>query len=148
MRILKTASGKKTVKISKSEWSDIGKKAGWIKMAQFQVVDDDFNRSHYKDIIGKTFDSPPSYAHVKKINEMQEPISNEERGFKYYINLDERGEFYADVRNEDDDTVFEIKGYEIFENGYMKHKNDLDGLKNHLVDLGVIEPRDYISKAN
>lgn len=31
MKIVKTASGKKTIKISKKEWSDIGKKAGWMK---------------------------------------------------------------------------------------------------------------------
>ena len=30
MKILKTASGKQTIKISKSEWNNIGKKAGWI----------------------------------------------------------------------------------------------------------------------
>jgi DNA-directed RNA polymerase subunit M/transcription elongation factor TFIIS len=29
MRLIKTASGKKTVKISKSEWQSIGKTAGW-----------------------------------------------------------------------------------------------------------------------
>jgi hypothetical protein len=28
--------------------------------------------------------------------------------FKYYVNLDERGEFYADVRNEQGKTVYEI----------------------------------------
>ena len=34
MKIIKTASGKQTIKISKSEWTSIGKKAGWIKNAQ------------------------------------------------------------------------------------------------------------------
>jgi hypothetical protein len=34
MKIVKTASGKKTVKISKKEWKEIGNKAGWIKEAQ------------------------------------------------------------------------------------------------------------------
>ena len=29
MKIIKTASGKKTIKISRSEWEGIGKKAGW-----------------------------------------------------------------------------------------------------------------------
>lgn len=33
MRIV-TANGKKTVKMSKTEWAEIGKKAGWMKMAQ------------------------------------------------------------------------------------------------------------------
>ena len=33
MILIKTASGKKTIKISKSEWQSIGKTAGWIKTA-------------------------------------------------------------------------------------------------------------------
>ena len=33
MKIIKTASGKKTIKLSKSEWQSIGKKAGWVKVA-------------------------------------------------------------------------------------------------------------------
>jgi len=33
MKLVKTASGKQTIKISKSEWKAIGKKAGWNKTA-------------------------------------------------------------------------------------------------------------------
>ena len=33
MKLIKTASGKKTIKISKREWQAIGKKAGWMKTA-------------------------------------------------------------------------------------------------------------------
>ena len=33
MKLVKTASGKQTIKISKSEWTSIGKKAGWMKVA-------------------------------------------------------------------------------------------------------------------
>lgn len=70
----------------------------------------------------------------------------------YHINLDERGSFYADVRDESDKTVFEIKaGNElgadessIFEDGFMRHKNDINGLANYLVDLGVIAKGDGI----
>ena len=37
MRLLKTASGKKTIKMSKSEWTAIGKEAGWVnKISQQQ----------------------------------------------------------------------------------------------------------------
>ena len=56
----------------------------------------------------------------------------------YYINLDERGEFYADVRDRFNDTVYEIKGYDIFEDGFMEHKNDLNGLCEYLVSLSVL----------
>ena len=34
MKILKTASGKKTIKMSRKEWKEIGKKAGWMKKAE------------------------------------------------------------------------------------------------------------------
>lgn len=73
--------------------------------------------------------------------------------YEYHINLDERGSFYADVRDEDGKTVFEIRdgaefndGVEIygddgsiFQDGYMKHKNDLIGLEKYLKQLGIIE---------
>lgn len=58
--------------------------------------------------------------------------------YRYFINLDERGEFYADVRNTRDRTVLEIKGFEIFEDGWMRHKHDLAGLKHYLVHLGLM----------
>lgn len=58
----------------------------------------------------------------------------------YFINLDERGDFYADVRNAFQKTVFEISGFEIFEDGFMANKNDLDGLREYLVSLGIMIP--------
>jgi hypothetical protein len=33
MKLTKTASGKQAIKISKKEWEDLGKKAGWMKEA-------------------------------------------------------------------------------------------------------------------
>lgn len=33
MKLVKTASGKKSIKMSKSEWEAMGKKAGWVKEA-------------------------------------------------------------------------------------------------------------------
>jgi len=33
MKLSKTASGKTTVKLSKTEWTNLGKKAGWFKKA-------------------------------------------------------------------------------------------------------------------
>lgn len=66
--------------------------------------------------------------------------------FGYYINLDERGDFRADVRNAAGETVFNILAgtsleedeTSIFEDGFMRHKNDLDGLTAYLQDLKVI----------
>ena len=69
--------------------------------------------------------------------------------YEYYINLDERGEFYADVRRQSDDvTVYEIHGYDIFEDGFMRHKQDLDGMRSYLIDLSIIPIDSDIVKAN
>jgi len=98
MKIVKAASGKQAVKMSKKEWQSIGKKAGWMKTADFG----------------------------------EDPSTT----FEYHINLDERGEFFADVRNsQTDETVFEIKGFEIFEEGYMSSADDVAGLKDYLVNV-------------
>lgn len=59
--------------------------------------------------------------------------------YGYCINLDERGDFYADVRDPAGKTVFEIRGFEIFEDGFMRNKHDLAGLQEHLAGLGFID---------
>ena len=66
--------------------------------------------------------------------------------FGYYVDLDERGSFRADVRNESGQTVFEVLAGDelaadetsLFEDGFMRDKSDLAGLQAHLCDLGVI----------
>lgn len=61
------------IKLSKSQWEEMGKKAGWIRTAEkYLVVDNDFNRANYPNLVGKTFDSPPSYAQVKVIKDVEE----------------------------------------------------------------------------
>ena len=46
MKITKSASGKKEIRISKSEWENIGKQAGWMKQAQY---DDNFGHYNIED---------------------------------------------------------------------------------------------------
>lgn len=62
--------------------------------------------------------------------------------FGYYINLDERGSFFADVRDDAGETIFEIRcegdDFWIFEDGWMESKLDVDGLADYMVDLGLI----------
>lgn len=56
----------------------------------------------------------------------------------YHINLDERGEFYADVRNSSGKTIFAFHGCDgLFEDGWMKHKRDTAGLLEYLRHLGL-----------
>ena len=52
MKLIKTASGKKTIKMSKKEWQSIGKKAGWMKKALYSDsgLPEDTNISQKDDL--------------------------------------------------------------------------------------------------
>lgn len=71
--------------------------------------------------------------------------------YTYHINLDERGYFYADVRNSSGKTVYEVKAgnslddpdneTSIFDDGFMRDKHDMAGLKEYLVGLGIMSSK-------
>jgi len=67
--------------------------------------------------------------------------------YEYYINLDERGEFSADVRDPNGKTVVEF-GEGIFEDGFMRNKNDISGLEDYLKSVKIIKSSDRVVKAN
>ena len=78
-----------------------------------------------------------------------------ERIFQYFINLDERGEFYADVRKLDGTTVYEIRcpGVDeedttIFDDGFMNDKHDIDGLKAYLQDIKILPATAILTEGN
>jgi hypothetical protein len=63
--------------------------------------------------------------------------------FGYYVNLDERGEFDADVRSEDSKTLYEVRSDEDgeiwqIESGFMADPHDVSGLYDMLVENGVL----------
>ena len=72
--------------------------------------------------------------------------------FTHHVNLDERGSYYADVRDHKGETVFTIKAgneleegeSDIFEDGFMKDKHDMTGLKSYLVSLGIMDKNDIL----
>jgi len=72
--------------------------------------------------------------------------------YEYYVNLDERGDFNADVRNKNGDTVFQIHDADELESmvdfGFMKHGKDIDGLQAHLQTIGVMTENDKLVKGN
>jgi hypothetical protein len=77
--------------------------------------------------------------------------------YEYHINLDERGSFLADVRDsETGQCVFLIKAGDelaegetsIFEDGFMKHKSDVQGLEKYLIANGFIAPHAMISRGS
>jgi|GEM_PF-6655437 len=59
--------------------------------------------------------------------------------YVYHVNLDERGEFSADVRHIlTDETVFAETMRDIVDGGFMSHSRDIGGLLQHLVKTKVI----------
>jgi hypothetical protein len=73
--------------------------------------------------------------------------------FKYYINLNERGDFNADVRAEDGTSVFEIISlehmWEMMEDGWMRDKRDLNGLCEYLTyHVNVMTDEDRLVSGN
>lgn len=69
-------------------------------------------------------------------------MSTKMHHYQYHINIDERGEFSASVYSLDShgDWIKEVAciDAQIFEDGFMRHKRDLVGLRNYLVDVEII----------
>lgn len=141
------------IKISRSQWEEMGRKGGWMRTSQ-EYTYDTLPSSGPRDTSIPPKKMPES---IKSAPKKEWDIYNQPPAkFMYFINLDERGSFYADVRNTSGNTVFEIKaGNElgpdessIFEDGYMKNKYDLEGLKEYLVELGIMKPNQKLVRGN
>lgn len=170
MKITRTTNNQKSIKISKKEWESIGKKAGWFATENWEVTNDPKNQHNCPELIGKVFIEPPSYCVVKKTNKEADfedyrdmktrqarsksvkTTADTGQTYKYYIDLNERGSFIADVRNPHGETVCTIKAGDelesdessIFEDGFMEHEWDLKGLKEYLTQLGIMKPQDEL----
>lgn len=64
--------------------------------------------------------------------------------FGYYVNFDRPDGFFADVRNTLGKTVFELHDTQIIESGLMRHKRDVNGLRDYLVEQGLMERRQLL----
>ena len=69
--------------------------------------------------------------------------------YEYFINLDERGEFNADVRDDQGKTVFEIVSYEhmreLMQDGYIANAYDLNSIYDYLLnDIHIIKSDDEL----
>lgn len=58
--------------------------------------------------------------------------------FGYYVNFDKPDQFFADVRNALGKTVFELRDTEIIDSGVMSDKRDVAGLREFLIERGVM----------
>lgn len=67
-----------------------------------------------------------------------------EQAYGYYVNFDRPDGFFADVRNTLGKTVFEIRDTEIIDSGLMRHKRDVSGLRDYLVEQGLMDRRQLL----
>ena len=67
-----------------------------------------------------------------------------EEAYGYYVNFDRPDGFFADVRNTLGKTVFELHDTKIIENGLMRHKRDVSGLREYLVEQGLMDSRQLL----
>ena len=71
---------------------------------------------------------------------------------KYHVNLNERGSFYADVRDKDGNTIYEVRGgnelgedeTDLVTDGFMRDLMDTRMLTEYLRDLSIIGHDDHI----
>ena len=68
--------------------------------------------------------------------------------YEYRINLDERGEFAADVRHPDTEaSIFELftdSTYRLIKDGFMLDRDDIDGLREYLISIGIMQETDNL----
>ena len=53
MKIMKTASGHSKIKMSRKEWTAIGKKAGWLKKAQENSANKEWGKRIVQELENK-----------------------------------------------------------------------------------------------
>lgn len=68
-------------------------------------------------------------------------VGKQDRAFVYIVDMDERGEWRAHVDDQDDKVVLELEPW-VFEDGWMKHDEDLNGLLAYLIHLGIAQEGD------
>lgn len=119
--------------------------AAWLGLEESPFYDSDMSDDYDYDSASTameemiaTFKESQDYWDVKEAIKKLE--KNHVPVYTYHINLDERGEFYADVRDENEQTVYTIKSnedgqIEQVEDGFMRHKDDLAGLERYLKQL-------------
>ena len=122
MKFIKTASGKKTIKISKKEWQAIGKTAGWTKEAQTlgDILDHKSNRD---EALGNYFSSERMlYSAFKNMDTEK------------HIKILRLWTYYADV----------IMDEKLLSDGWIKLKNEY---LYSLYNLALKEGEDRVAEA-
>lgn len=153
MKITRTASGKKTIKIAKDEWEKIGQQAGWMSK-NWEVIDSKFNQQNYPDLVGKVFINPPSYCQVKEVDkeaDYEDIRDMKTRESKSSRNIKRSAREYADFEIIDPSEVKSIIdsfGSQRFWIGYRKKNGEYRRMEaQRRVDKMSGDP-DYVPDAS
>ena len=94
MKVIKTASGKKKIKISKKEWESIGKTAGWMKESEEDVVKDKRRPRSFEEIESFTFtdEDYPEWVRFDRRGH-SERIDDTGRDYYYWVQKQSDGQW-------------------------------------------------------
>lgn len=127
----------------------------------FYVVDNDFNRAHYPDLVGKTFENPPGYAQVKVVKQgdiefgdnkntnMEEAKKSREKDLIFYESRlkEDSSDSLANKHGENakPETIEESYG-DRYEQIVFLQGNEADHALNILMQDGRDEAMDYLKQ--
>ena len=98
MKVIKTASGKKTIKMSKREWEGIGKTAGWMKTADdYEDVKREYDLENKWDIEGDVKTTLEQYKKGVPMSEIKDPINGKQPQFAKHLLGDYDREIFMDI---------------------------------------------------
>ena len=102
MKIVKNASGEKVVKMSRKEWEDLGKQAGWLKEAseEGKIVKEAQPAAPVKE-------APPKKAPAGNPDPKKSPGERKRRNPNPGVNPDPKGESEEVAEENDDNEVVE-----------------------------------------
>jgi len=137
MKLIKTASGKQTIKLSKKEWQSIGKKAAWIKKEAMSVpITDDQRRQMAQEGIYVLVDILDKLPTTGKRQVEQTIKSLQEQGVDDFFSvLDPKNAIMLPgIYRADPSKLIEIDGHEYYvvnvtEPREVKRKSVINGME-------------------
>jgi len=64
--------------------------------------------------------------------------------YEYYINIDERGEFCSDVRDENNKTIAEFRCVEEFREDGFGDLRSINDVNEYLISIGILKSDDNL----
>lgn len=84
--------------------------------------------------------------HVKLFEDFNQP-QNGPKTYIFYVNNEGKDTFQADVRDQDGKIIFEVTAKDLNNDGMMKTKDDIQGLRNLLISKNKMKQGDQLVPA-